>query len=147
MALVVVTQPNAGRTLAACIFCGSTILYASVSGMLGGAEYYIGASMVDLAIIILLSGIYPAPRLVGRLQLVCVASIVLNFLGWGAWFFYVPPDAYNWAFIGLYVCAVYALLKRDRDDVMGGGTVHSWFARLRVYPRARRHHTAKNEGS
>ena len=146
MALVVIVQPNAGRTLAACIFAGATILYSSASGLLSGAEYYIGAAMVDLAILILLSGIYPAPRLVGKLQCVCVASIVLNFLGWALWFFYLPPVAYEWAFIGLYAYAVYALLKRDLDDVVGGGTVHSWFTRLRVYPRARRNRIAENEG-
>ena len=146
MAVAVFTQSNAGRTLAACIFGGATIFYGSVSGGLAGAEYYVGAAMVDLAIIVLLSGIYPAPRLVERLQAVCVASILLNFVGWMLWFFYVSPSAYDSAFIGLYIYAVYALLKKDRDDVMGGGTVHSWFARFRGDPRARNCRTVKNEG-
>lgn len=144
IALVVFTQPNAGRTLAACIFGGATILYGGASGGLTGAEYYIGAAMVDLAIIVLLSGIYPAPRLVERLQWVCVASILLNFIGWVAWFFYIPPDAYNAAFIGLYIYAIYALLKKDKGDAMGGGAVHSWFTRFRSDSRARHNRIAKN---
>ncbi len=146
IALASVVQPNAGRLLAACIFGSLTLIYGGISGGLVGSEYYIGAAMTDLAILILVSGIYPMPRLVQRIQSICVVSIALNFLGWSMWFFYLPPAAYDWAFIGLYIYAVYALVKKDHDDVVGGGTVHSWFSRLRVYPRPRDHRTTKNEG-
>lgn len=146
LALASAFQPNAGRLLAACIFSTLTILYGGISSGLVGSEYYIGAAMTDLVILILISGVYPMPSLVGRLQAVCIASIVLNFLGWSMWFFYLPPLAYDWAFIGLYVYAVYALVKRDHDDVVGRGSVHSWFSRLRIYPRPRNNHTTKNEG-
>lgn len=146
LVLAAFTQPNAGRMLAACIFSSLTILYGGISAGLVGSEYYIGAAVTDLLILILVSGIYPMPRLVGRLQAICVVSIVLNFLGWSMWFFYLPPFAYDWAFIGLYVYAVYALIARDHDDVVGRGPIHSWFPRLRVYSRPRGIRTTENEG-
>ena len=143
--LTVFLQPNAGRLMAACIFSGVTLVYDGISGGLDGAEYYIGASLADLIMIIMLSGINPLPRLAMRLQYLCMASIALNFLGWMAWFLYFPPTVYDGAFVVLYAVALYVLLKKDKCDV-GGYTVSSWFTRFRFNPRARSVSSRQNKG-
>ena len=146
LAMAAMFQPNAGRAIAACIFSGLTLTYTGISGDLDGSQYYIGAAAVDLLILILISGIYPVPRMVVRLQWVCVVSIALNFLGWGGWFLYLSPVAYEWSFAVLYCSALYVLLKKDADDVVGGDTVIRWFASLRGYFRPRARRTVENKG-
>lgn len=131
--------------MAACIFSGVTLVYDGISGGLEGAQYYFGAALADLIMIILLSGIYPSTLLAVRLQYLCVASIGLNFIGWLAWFFYFSPAVYDGAFMVLYAVALYVLLKKDKTDV-GGFAVSGWGTRFRVHHRTRHDRGRQNKG-
>lgn len=110
-------------------------LVADVSNTpLGMFAYHGSAALFDLALLmcapLLLSG-----RLCDDLQALCLASIVINFLGWIAYLAYAPPSLYNW----MIWCCSYVqwvrLLFMDRHDAdrVGFGLVpgaDSWRRKL-----------------
>jgi uncharacterized membrane protein YjdF len=125
LVLVSLMQPNRARLYAALCFSGLTALHDIAFSSLNGVGYYGSAALLDLAIILITSGINPVPRVVILLHFICMASILINFLGWTLWFFYLPPTAYNIVFILLYVTAIGVLLGRDGSDV-GDRELDSW---------------------
>lgn len=128
--MAVFVQQNAPRLYAAFVFVGVTLLHDVAFSHLDGIAYYGSAALLDLAIMILLSGVHPLRKTVIRLQVICLISIIANMLGWLIWFVYLPPTAYNFTFFCLYLWALVELLKKDRDNV-GGFTVDSWRACIR----------------
>jgi len=124
-------QPNAPRLFAAAVFAGLTLTHEFSLSHLEGLEYYGSAALVDLGIMIAMSGISPTPAMVINLQRICIASIVTNFLGWVMWLTYLPPIAYNYAYVFIYIVAFAVLIKRDKGDV-GGFAMDSWGACFRV---------------
>ena len=123
-------QPNAPRLFAAMVFAGLTLTHEFSLSHLEGLEYYGSAALVDLGIMIAISGISPTPTMVINLQRVCIVSIITNFLGWVMWLTYLPPIAYNYAYVFIYMVAVAVLLKKDQGDV-GGFAVDSWVSCFR----------------
>lgn len=124
-------QPNAPRLFAAVVFSGLTLMHEFSLSHLEGLEYYGSAALVDLGIMIAVSGISPTPAMVINLQRVCIVSIITNFLGWVMWLTYLPPIAYNYAYVFIYIVAFAVLIKRDKGDV-GGFAMDSWGSCFRV---------------
>lgn len=125
LALSALIQPNAPRLLAVVAFVGLTIAHDALASGIDGFWYYGSAAILDVGIIILTSGIRPLPRMVVTLHRICMASVMMNFLGWLMWFFYLPPTLYDFAFLMLYSCALITFIKKDHADV-GGFEVDSW---------------------
>lgn len=136
MIVAVTVQPNAERLFAAIIFVGATILHEVAAVNFDGLIYYGSAALLDLVIMILISGIVPTPRMVIKLNLICLVSIIINMVGWVVWLNYLPPTAYNIAFMALYAWTLAVLLKRDKCDV-GGFTLDRWYSCIRFDQRAR----------
>jgi hypothetical protein len=146
LGFAVLAQPDIYRYAAAATFACLSLVYNGISGALDGAWYYIGAALVDLTALWVLAQIKPVPLLAIRLQYLCLASIVLNFIGWAMWFAYLEPALYDTAFIALYLVALYVLLKKDQADELGGFTVCSGLSRIRVGPRSRHRNRNENRG-
>ena len=127
MCALSVVQPTSQRLFAATVFMSITILHNVFFWELDGLAYYGSAAAFDLLIVILTSGINPVPKIILKLQIICITSAILNLCGWLIWYFYFPPMAYNIAFICLYMYTVIVLTSRDKGDV-GGITVRGWFS-------------------
>lgn len=110
-------QGTAPRTMVAVVFVSLTLAHEIFLSVYDGLLYYGSAALFDAAIIITISGIRPLPKLVLDLHRVCVVSILTNFLGWCAWYFYMPPGAYNTAFLFLYTWAFMVLITKGSPDV------------------------------
>ncbi len=123
-------QPNAPRLFAAVIFMSPTLLHEVLLSCYEDLEYYGAAALLDLAIIILTSGINPVPKMVLSLHKICIVSIFANFGGWLLWYFDYPPLAYDVTFALIYVWALIILIDRDKLDV-GDYTLDSWFSCFR----------------
>ena len=134
--LAVLTQPNANRLFAALVFAGLTLAHDLYLSDLDGLAYYGSAALMDLAIIILTSGIYPVPAMVVRLHQICLFSIIANCAGWVMWQAYLPPTVYDAMFVFIYIWAVIAMIKKDSGDV-GGYSMDSWRANFRFNRAAR----------
>lgn len=131
-ALIVVAfiQPNAPRLFAAVLFMAVITLHEFLLSDLDGLQYYGSAALFDLLIIILTSGINPVPKMVLSLHRICIASILVNLLGWVLWFFYFPPLVYDAAFACLYAWTLIIFIIRDGVNV-GGYSLDSWAACFR----------------
>lgn len=125
LAVAVLFQPNAPRLYATGCFVAASIVHDVLFGGLSGIGYYGSAAAADLIVIILLSGVYPVSKLVVRVQLICFASIWLNFVGWLMWYQYYPPDIYNIGFTILYLVALLVFVLKGPGDV-GDFELDSW---------------------
>lgn len=124
-------QPNPPRLFAAIVFSGLIIVHDLYFAAADGLKYYGSAALTALAIMTIISGISPPPPMVVKLQLVCIASIVINAVGWVMWLTYFPPLAYNNLMVIFYITALLVLTKRDDQDV-GGFTVDGWLSCFRL---------------
>ena len=131
MAVAALVQPNAPRLFAALVFSSLILTHDGFLSDLDGLAYYGSAALFDLLAIILMSGIHPVPRLVVRLQLICLLSVCLNAIGWALWVTYLPPLIYDWAFLALYTWAVITLIQRDGAHDVGGYTMDRWRSCIR----------------
>ena len=86
--IVAFLQPNAPRFFAAVTFISITLLHELLLSSYDGLQYYGSAALLDLAIIIITSGINPVPKMVLSLHKICIVSIIVNLAGWVLWFFY-----------------------------------------------------------
>ena len=129
LCVLCVLQPTAQRIFAGAYFVLITLTHDIFLSSLDGFSYYGSAATGGLLAAVLMTGINPIPKIVLKLQVVCILSAILNFMGWVLWYLYLPPDAYNIAFICLYLYTVIILLSRDKEDVAGitVGGLHSCF--------------------
>ncbi len=142
----VIAQPTVVRGYVAILFVIVTMLHELVGVRLDGLAYYGSAALCDLAIIVLTSGLRPVPAMVSRIHLICLASIIVNAVGWAMWAAYLPPTVYDAAFVLIYLVAVVAMLKKDSSDVMGGHTPGGRRTRIRGGLSARYHTYIKKSG-
>lgn len=145
MFLAAFLQPSVPRFYAALMASLITMCHHWGYYEADGLLYYGSAALFDLVIILLLSGIYPAPALVVRLQVIFLASIVLNAAGFLMWFFYIPHDAYNAAFVGVYSWAIFTMLRRGKPNAdRRGASSSGWNSCFRFDFGARRLYYVKN---
>jgi hypothetical protein len=88
--------------------------------------YYLSASFCDLVIVIL-SRLFLRDELLLDIQLLNLASIIANGIGWLLYLSYVPPYIYNTFVAALVILQWAALLLRGRydnhDDLDSGGNI------------------------
>lgn len=141
--LAVLLQPNAPRFFAALMFASATLSHELFLSHLDGLMYYGSAALIDLAIIILTSGINPVPKMVIALHRICTVSIIANFAGWVMWSLYLPPLTYDLMFMVIYAYTLIILIRKDGVDV-GGYGVDSWRSCFHFDQRARAIYSAVN---
>lgn len=120
-------QPNAQRLFAALVFAGGALSHDVLFSGHGGLLYYGSAALFDLGVLMLISGIRPITKTIAQLHVICLASVLVNFAGWVIWWLYLPPAAYNLAFVTIYCWALVTLTRRNGADV-GGFGLASWRA-------------------
>ena len=111
-------QPSQSRIYTGVVFAGAILLHEVFFSETAGLMYHGSAALFYVGIIILTSFAAPVTRLVLDIHKICLASILINALGWALWSFYFPPAIYNIAYIGLHCWVIYALMQRTRrkDD-------------------------------
>lgn len=125
LTLVAVLQPDKERRTVAGVFCCATLLHHVYMSELDGFLYYGSAAVFDLAIISILSKMHTISNIVLKLQRICVVSILVNLIGWGCWYHYLPPDIYNLAFLFIYLWVIAALLQGTRRFDLGNTKMDS----------------------
>lgn len=113
------------RSIDSClVFCTYIYLFGLLDslGFFNGYWYYVCAAGVDLMIINTLNHVAPS-RTTYHLQRLCFVALVVNFIGWLMWFSYLPPTAYNAAFIVIYVTAVYVIYREPENNADGVFTI------------------------
>ena len=100
------------------------VIHELLFGALGGLGYYFTDAVFSLLVIMRLEKIKIQSRMVSRLIIICVSSIIINFYGWIIWSLYLPPDTYNLLFLLLY-SAVIAIMLREESDA-GNITDNRW---------------------
>ncbi len=107
--------------------------------------YYASAVVADFVALIALCSIRPVSDIVYGLAFVCVASIVVNIVGYVAWWFYFPPWLYDAAFVLIYSAALVVVVKGGFNG-MGGRPVR-WHLAFPAFPtRARSAGAGKAKG-
>ena len=106
-------QHTLSRSVVAAVFVFFIISHDVLVYSLDGIFYYGSAALSDLLIISIITRISAASRLCFQLQLICLASIFVNALGWVMWFTYQSPDLYNWCFVALNFYAVYCMIQGE----------------------------------
>lgn len=127
-------QFSATRAYAAFMFYSATYLHELFLKDAVGITYYGSAACFELFIIWVLSGINPPSKMVINLQRISLGFVVVNFAGFGLWFFYCPPFLYNLACTILYILAFTTLILRDKknvDDNLGGFALAGWLSCFR----------------
>lgn len=125
IAITVVFQPDKPRVFAGMWFAGMALICDVIGQGTNGLSHYGSAALLDLAIIILTSGISPVPKTVISLHAVCMFSITANFVGWITYLNWLNPDYYNITFIGFYALALMFIITRNNSNV-GGHTLDRW---------------------
>jgi len=107
-------QPSQSRLYTGVVFAGVIMLHELFFSAFAGLAYHGSAALFYVGIIMLTAAAAPVTRLVLDIHKICLASITINALGWGLWFFYFPPAIYNIAYIGLHCWVIYALMQRTK---------------------------------
>lgn len=144
LVVAVLFQPNAPRLFAAFVFVGANVFHYIYLSELDGMLYYGIAALVDLAMVILTSGIRPIPRMVLTLHKIALVSIAANMYGFILWFNYLPPTTYDSAFILIYLWLLLTLIRKGGKRV-GGFTISSWTTCFNFNHSSRRVSGDKNQ--
>ena len=95
-------QPNATRQQTALCFVLPLIVSELFYTYFVGEIYYFWSSLIAILISFLLRFMSAPTRLSLNLQLICMASIILNAFGWALYRLKFQPDIYNDSFIIVY---------------------------------------------
>ena len=111
-------QPNILRMFAAMTFILIAVIhdYIAIKYEVKGDAYYAYAAISELIVIVLISGISPLPKMVLRLQQLCLLSIWLNFAGFVLYNMYVPGIYYEIAFELLYLAVIILFINMDKSE-------------------------------
>lgn len=109
---VALFQKERARAFVCVTFACFTLIHDVIFRDVDGLAYYASAGAFDLLIIYLISLERGCKELVTRLQVLCLLSIVLNFIGWAMWVSYLSPKFYTSAYFVFYSVAIICMLQR-----------------------------------
>lgn len=112
-----VMQWGSARRWAAMTFASVTVAHLMFMTQYTGLLYYGSAAFFDLAIMSILASLPRVTSLSLDLMKISMVSIFVNFIGYFMWLLYLPPHGYNAAFVAVYGFAIFAMLKKESDDV------------------------------
>jgi len=84
-----------------------------------GQYYYIGAMLLDLMAMWLISKIRPFTGLLVAVQALLMAQMLLNMMGWAIWWDFLdyPLSLYSNSFTTLYIAAIFIIAGKGGDNV------------------------------
>lgn len=88
-----------------------------------GTMYFISAALTDLFIIYLLTKPQPT-ELITQIQAICIAFILLNFMGWISYMLYFSPELYDFLCAVLYAMMLITVTTR-KTGYVGSDTMDS----------------------
>tara|TARA_R110002126_G_scaffold202786_3_gene350137 strand:+ start:2103 stop:2573 length:471 start_codon:yes stop_codon:yes gene_type:complete len=144
--LSVFVQPDWTRAKTVLIFGGMVVAHAVLFANAKGLAYYASAAATDLAIIILTSFFTYTPKLAITIHKICLAFIGVNLVGWGLWFTYLPPLAYDAACILLYMYTLTAFTTGGGGYVRRSDRHNGWYTNLFVDHHTRTNTSHKDSG-
>lgn len=104
--MLMVGRLRSDAVAAGALFVGAAIVHDLWFGALDGFAYYGSAALFDLGVILAIARLSEISEFNQKIQKISVLSIFLNAYGCFAWFAYLSPIAYNWAYIALYGSAL-----------------------------------------
>jgi hypothetical protein len=126
--LISLFQPNIRRKFAAFVFIGVAIAHDHISISWDNSVYYLSAALFNLLVIIITSSISPIPKMVVKLQRICLGFVLVNGFGllsellpWVEWFHgggynSVSVLVYNNAMIVLYCLTLLNFIDMTPDE-------------------------------
>lgn len=124
MLVALVIRPNRAALIYAATAVGFNLAWSDAEPH----EYFATAVLADLICMLAMS-VFVITRKVLYMMGVCIASIVINLLGFVMWHTYQSPEWYVWSFGVLYTVAICIILKRD-DSHVGGRDTRLHFYRI-----------------
>ena len=121
--LVALMQTTSERLYAGTLFALLAGVHHLAFYTTDGIAYYGSAALVDMSVVFFTLRLRNISSAIRSIQDICIASILLNAIGWIMWMLYMPPHAYNAMFIALYSWAIITLLRKDATDDYGDSTV------------------------
>ena len=121
--LVAALQPTIERAYAGFMFACFAIVHYVLMYNVEGWIYYFSAALLDASIVFFTLKLRVISPVIESLHAICYISILMNFFGWILWHLYLPPDAYNVAFLLVYAWAILNLLRREPGDARGSDTI------------------------
>lgn len=113
--LVSIVQKDKPNRLLACFYSMSILLHDLIFGGINHSMYYISASLFDALIILMILLYFAGQSISIGLLYVCVASIIINFVGSVLWLTGFSPIIYNNLFIIIYCVAIMVLIREGVD--------------------------------
>lgn len=105
--------------------CGFFQLFHNEIYYLVGFEYYLGAAIVDLIIITVLSKVSAPTKVIVSLQKACLWFIYLNLFGWVIYEAYIDPLIYDVLCQSLFVAVLLASINTRKEDGLGDSEIYS----------------------
>ena len=124
IAISFVWQPDEERRLAAIVFGFFYVFHALLRPYLGAEQYFFSGAVFDFLIIFTL-GCMRYQEMNAILQMLCVYSIITNYLGWQLWDMYFPPTIYENTFVAIYAASLLTLIVGGPD---GWRSFKNWWA-------------------
>lgn len=88
---------------------------------LDGWQYYLSASLADVAVLVIISmSINPSRTTTGILY-ISFLSVIMNFYGYILWTNYLEPTTYNASFYMIYAMAIFVIARGDSAKLKGSG--------------------------
>lgn len=143
--IAAIMQPTEERLYAALLFALLAAIHYVVMYEVDGIAYYGSAALLDIAVIYFTARLAIISKVIREIQNICLASIVLNAIGWAMWMLYLEPHAYDAMFIALYSWALIILTRRESADVSGVDTMGGRRGHIHSVPSKSSHRSAKHE--
>jgi hypothetical protein len=115
LCFAVAAQRDNERLTAAAVYVVPLAAYDVIAGGVNHVGYYVGAAIVNYAVIILLSRVPRVGSTTMTLQSLSYVAMWANIVGGVAWWQYHPPHVYNAVFIAIYACALIHLIINSRS--------------------------------
>jgi hypothetical protein len=101
--------------------------------ILSDPAYYFTAALSNASCILIGKMLSPVDQAIRKLQISCLAFIILDMYGYVIWFFYMPPISYDLACTAVYLCMLNFSLRSeakfdqsiDADSSVHNGDIHS----------------------
>ena len=108
--MAIIQPSEEGRFAAGCI-AFTAVFHEVYFSHLEGLPYHLSASLFALLVILAVNKLDYVSSLTVSIQYACLASVVVNAIGWVLWREYFPPMAYDSAILLIYAWIVAILVK------------------------------------
>ena len=107
-------QPTEGRRFAAIVYGLFYAVHALIGPHLEAEQFFFSGAILDMVIIYILATM-KYQEMNAILQMLCVYSIINNYLAWQLWNMYAPPTICNNIFVAIYAASLLTLIFGGPD--------------------------------